>query len=363
MKPLTSKSSDPVVSASASDSMPGSSYFLGVDIGGTKVSAGLVDQLGHILFTTRSSMITGGDAQDGFSAVKRVIDEMLQRRGDITISGIGVSSPGPVDPQTGIVANPCNLPCWRDFPLRSEIERTYGLPAKVDNDANAAGLAEALWGAAAEFDSVFYATIGTGIGTAIVLNRAIFHGPSGAAGEGGHMSIDYRSPDLSCNCGKPGCVEAIASGPGIARRARVLVNSGSSRGKKLLELAGGDVAAITSETVGAAWREGDPMATEILRETADVLAVWFGNLIDLLEPEVVVVGGGLSELISHFFDEISERLPMWCINQRCQEIPMRLARYGPDSGIAGGAALCLQRETQVVTKPDKLRVPELRAGA
>jgi len=316
--------------------------YIGVDIGGTKVSAGIVDQHGKILFSTRSAMIAAGDAQAGFAVVRGVIDEVLQRNGAHPIVALGVSAPGPVDPTTGVVANPANLPCWRDFPLRDELERAYGLPVWADNDANAAGLAEALWGAAAQFNSAFYVTIGTGIGTAIVINKSVYHGPSGAAGEGGHMSIDFRAGETDCNCGKPGCVEAMASGPAIGRRARALIQTHPRRGHVLLGLSGGDASAITSETVGTAWREGDSLATEILHETADVLAVWFGNIIDLLEPEVIVVGGGVGELISHFFDVIEARLPRWCVNQRCRDIPMKLARYGPDSGIAGGAALCLQ---------------------
>jgi glucokinase len=316
------------------------SLYLGVDIGGTKVSAGIVTQKGEILSTTKGPMNTDGTADDGLQAVKTVVDQVLACNGAHPITGIGVSAPGPVDPISGMVSNPVNLPCWRDFPLRSEMERIYHLPVEVDNDANAAGLAEAFWGAGAGFNSVFYASIGTGIGTAIVLNGAVFHGRRGAAGEGGHMSIDFRG-EIYCNCGKPGCIESMAAGPGIARRARMKVASNVKKGRALLNLVNGDVSAINSEAVGRAWRAGDPVASAILLETADALAVWFGNTIDLLDPEVIVVGGGLSELISEFFPEIQARLPKWSISQYANQIPMKLARYGPDSGVAGGAALCL----------------------
>jgi len=337
---LTTRSIETIESAQSKPATE-ESHFLGVDIGGTKVSAGIVNERGEILSSAKGPMNTEGSAGDGLTAVQVVVDEILASNGAQPISGIGVSSPGPVDPISGMVANPCNLPCWRDFPLRSEIERIYHLPVRVDNDANAAGLAEALWGAAAGFGSVFYASIGTGIGTAIVLNQAVFHGPNGAAGEGGHMSIDFRG-EVNCNCGKPGCIESMAAGPGIARRARMKVASNVKKGRALLNLVKGDVSAITSEAVGRGWRAGDPVSTSIMIETADALAVWFGNIIDLLDPEVIVVGGGLSELISHFFPEIQARLPKWCINQQSGVIPMKVARYGPDSGIAGGAALCLK---------------------
>jgi glucokinase len=245
-----------------------------------------------------------------------------------------------------MVANPVNLPCWRDFKLRAEMERIFRLPVWVDNDANAAGLAEAIWGAGIGYDSVFYASIGTGIGTAIVLDQAVYHGPNGAAGEGGHMSIDFRS-DVNCNCGKPGCIESMAAGPGIARRARVKVASNVKKGRALLNLVNGDVSAITSEAVGRGWKAGDAVSTDVLAETADVLAVWLGNIIDLLDPEIVVFGGGLGELISNFFDEIRAQLPKYSINQKCGVIPIRRARYGPNSGIAGGAALCLRGSAHV----------------
>lgn len=155
------------------------------------------------------------------------------------------------------------------------------------------------------------------------------------------MSIDFRG-DVNCNCGKPGCIESIAAGPGIARRARVRVASNVKKGKALLSLAKGDVSAITSEAVGRGWKNGEPISTAILQETASALAVWFGNIIDLLDPEIVVVGGGLGELVSNFFDDIRAQLPKYSINQKCSKIPLKLARYGPDSGIAGGAALCLR---------------------
>ena len=315
-------------------------HYLGVDIGGTKVSAGIVDGCGEILSTAKGPMNTEGSSEDGVRAVKAVVDQVLMGNGAAPIAGIGVSAPGPVNPVSGVVTHPVNLPCWRNFPLRSEMEKIYHLPVQVDNDANAAGLAEALWGAGAGFNGVFYASIGTGIGTAIVLHRSIFHGTTGAAGEAGHMSIDFRG-EVNCNCGKPGCIEAMAAGPGIARRARVKVASNVKKGRALLNLVNGDVSAINSEAVGRGWKAGDPLCRDILIETADALAVWFGNMIDLLDPEVIVVGGGLSELISQFFPDIQTRLSKWSISERAKEIPMKLARYGPDSGIAGGAALCI----------------------
>lgn len=316
--------------------------YLGIDIGGTKVAAGLVNDAGDVLFKTRVPMIAQADAAAGFSAVRSAIEEVRKRNPNAMIAGIGICSPGPLDPISGIVINPPNLPCWRNFPLAEEVKHLYGLPTRVDNDANAAGLAETLWGSARGFRNVFYATIGTGIGTGIVFDGEIYHGRTGAAAEGGHMTIDHRGP--RCGCGKRGCIEALASGPAIANRARAMFAHGFVN-SKIVDLTQGDPAAITTEIVAKAWRAGDQLAAQVLQETVDLLTIWLGNVIDILEPDVIVIGGGLGELFSHWFPQISENLPHWCINQRCAEIPLKLARYSADAGIAGAAALCLSSQS------------------
>jgi glucokinase len=239
-----------------------------------------------------------------------------------------------------MVINPPNLPCWRNFPLSREVEKIYGVKVRVDNDANAAALAEARWGAGRGYRQIFYATVGTGIGTGIVFDDRIYHGRTGAAGEGGHNTIDFRGP--RCGCGKPGCIEAFACGPAIAKRARTKLAEQAARGTVLLELAGGNIEKVTTEMVGRACAAGDPVATETIEETEEFLTIWLGNMIDLLDPDVIIIGGGVSGMLSPFFAEIRNRLPRWCINSRCQEIPLVKARYGADSGIAGGAALCAQ---------------------
>ncbi|MGB7284430.1 MAG: ROK family protein [Candidatus Acidiferrum sp.] len=353
---------------------------LGVDIGGTKVAAGLVDPDGTILFQTRVPMPARGSAAEGFAAVQSAIEAVFAAQPEARshLTGIGICAPGPLDPVKGVILNPPNLPCWRNFPLAAEIQRVFGLSARVDNDGNAAALAEAIWGAGVRYRNVFYATLGTAIGTGIVFYRKIYHGRTGSAAEGGHVTIDYHGP--KCGCGKRGCIEALCSGPAIARRAKErLLNSPPSKsprsesrspesprsesqspdsqssesqtakslrakpgepGGKILALAGGNPDAVNAEIVAEAYRQGDPLAAAVLRETADLLAVWAGNVIDLLEPDVFLFGGGLSQLMSGFFPRIREQLPNWCVNQRSAEIPLLLAKYGSDAGIAGAAALC-----------------------
>jgi|SRR5580700_59240 glucokinase len=315
-------------------------YFIGVDVGGTKVAAGLVNSAGVITHQTRVPMVAT-DAAAGLRAVIAAIDTVraaadLDQELAGVISGIGICAPGPLDPRTGVVVNPPNLPGWRNFPLSAEITKAYHLPVRVDNDGNAAALAEALWGAGRGYRNIFYATIGTGIGTGIVFDGRIYHGRTGAAAEGGHVTIDYRGP--RCKCGKLGCIEILASGTAIARRASEKIAAGSR--SAILDEAGGQLEKITGEMVGRAYLAGDPLAKELLEETAMFLTVWLGTIVDLLEPDVMIVGGGVAAMLQPFFGEIHDQLPKWCVNSHSQEIPLVSAHYGADAGIAGGAALC-----------------------
>jgi glucokinase len=312
---------------------------IGVDVGGTKVAAGLVDSTGAILRKARVPMVATADAATGFAAVKGAVEALLAEAPEArpVIKGIGICSPGPLDPRSGVVLNPPNVPCWRNFPLGAETERAFGVPVRVDNDANAAGLAEALWGAAAGYANVFYATLGTGIGTGLVFDRKIYWGRHGSAGEGGHTTIDYKGP--RCGCGKRGCIEILCSGPAIALRARAKM-AAANPATKMLDLAGGVVERVKAEDVGAAYRAGDALAAEVLEETADLLTVWLGNVVDWFDPDIMVIGGGVAELMSSFFPRMKKNLPGWTINPRTSEIPLELARYSADAGIAGAAALC-----------------------
>lgn len=315
-------------------------YVIGVDVGGTKVAAGFVSRLGEIGAVTRVPMVSDAQALDGLNAVTGAIDQLfaLAKKNSRQIRAIGICAPGPLDPHTGIIINPPNVPCWRNYPLAAEISRRYLLPVKIENDANAAALAEVLWGAGKGYAKVFYASMGTGVGTGLILDGHIYSGRTGAAPEGGHVSIDYRGP--LCTCGKRGCIEIFVSGPAIARRAQAKLEAANLRHSPILDLADGKIAGVTCEVVSQANAAGDAIAKDTLLETVELLSVWFGNIIDLLEPDVIIVGGGVAAVLQPFFPNIKERLPQWCINSRCQEIPLVPAHFGANSGIAGGAALC-----------------------
>ncbi len=315
---------------------------IGVDVGGTKVAAGAVNGKGEIFQQARMPMVSNGGPEAGLAAVTAAIGAVSANVASAGatqgwLRGIGICAPGPLEPKRGIVLNPPNLPCWRNFPLADEVSQTYNVPVRVDNDANAAALAEALWGAGRGYRHVFYATIGTGIGSGIVLDGQIYGGRTGAAGEGGHVSIDYHGP--RCACGKPGCIEVFAAGPAIAKRARAKLEARKNHGSSLPEMAGGSISAVTTEIVGQACAAGDPVAQETLRETVELLALWLSNMVDLLEPDVVIIGGGVSAILKPFFEQMQSLTAGFCVNPRAHEIPLVRAFYGTEAGIAGGAAL------------------------
>jgi glucokinase len=209
---------------------------IGVDIGGTKVAAGLVNVEGEILARNKTPMLTTGEPSNGLAAVSTAIRGLFaDASSQNQIAAIGICAPGPLNPQTGVIINPPNLTIWHNYPLAGEMRRLYQVPVRVDNDANAAALAEAKWGAGRGYRNFFYASVGTGIGTGIILDGRIFHGKTGAAAEGGHLGIDRNGP--VCNCGKRGCIETLAAGPAIARRARQKL--GQNRSSVLWEMAGG----------------------------------------------------------------------------------------------------------------------------
>ncbi len=312
---------------------------LGVDIGGTKAAAGLVNASGEILFTARRRMVVNKTAEDGLRAVTDAIEVVLSSRRARPVSAIGISVPGWVDSQRGVLLSATNLPCWCNYPLAEKIQQCYKLPTRLANDANVAALAEAVWGAGVGYRNVFYVSLGTGIGTGLVLQDRLYYGRTGAAGEGGHMSIDLHGPQ--CACGKRGCIEMYASGSAIGAHARQLVAQNPH--SRILELAEGKAAAVTSEIVGKAALDGDALANEILREAADYLAIWLGNVIDLLEPEVIVIGGGLGELMGSFFNYIRDRLETSAISPSRRQIPILSALYGTESSLVGSAALGLPR--------------------
>ncbi len=313
--------------------------IIGIDIGGTKVAGGLVSRKGQLV----SSRIVPTRADRGFDAsfgqIVRLVERLIRRGGGSEkIAGIGLCAPGPLNPRTGLVIEAPNMPGWRNIRLARLVEDRFGLPAKVENDANAAGLAEALFGAAVGYRHVFYVTVSTGIGTGIIIDRKIYHGKNGVAGEGGHVTIDYQSP-YRCGCGSLGCIEALAAGPAMARRARIRLEQEHTAPSLLRDL---DASRIDPKLIETAARAGDAIARSILDETGFYLGVWLAGMITLLDPEVIVMGGGVARIGKPLFDRIRQTIPQYSINRRfATKTPLVRAKLEKNVGVYGAASLFL----------------------
>ncbi len=285
---------------------------LGVDIGGTKIAVGIVNDAAEVANATTIPTRAGEGFDVSIGQVYKAIGDCLRQ----DVRAIGICAPGPLNPKTGVVINPPNLPGWRNVPLAKLVGDRFGLPCRVENDANAAGLAEAHFGAARGYSSVFYVTLSTGIGAGIILDGKIYHGKNGAAAEGGHVSIDWKS-DVICNCGTPGCIEALASGTAIARRGR------------------------TPEQVAEGVARGDAGSVRILDEVATMLGAWLGSVISLLDPDIIVIGGGVSRIGEPLFSRLRKITPSRTINQFAAGTPIVPAQLAGEVGIIGAAAVVL----------------------
>jgi len=276
-------------------------FVLGVDIGGTNLVVGSVAEDGSTVLAAASEPThaeSGAtDVVDRLVALaERAIVATRREAPGAEILGVGVGAPGPLDTKRGIVLLTPNLG-WVNMPLREIIHDRLGLPAALDNDANCAVLGEWWVGAARGARHAIGITIGTGIGGGLVLDGRLYHGASDVAGEIGHTTIDTEG--RRCKCGNYGCLEAYASGPNIAIRAIEEIEAGAV--SRLPGYVGGDLKQITAQTVYLAAQEGDELALEVVNDTAKFLGVGIGNLLNVFNPEVVVVCGGVTLAGDHLF--------------------------------------------------------------
>ncbi len=315
---------------------------VGIDIGGTKVAGGLVTARGRLAGSMAVPTLAGKGFKTSLGQVMGLIESLVARAGGREhLRGIGICAPGPLNPKSGEILCPPNLPGWRDVPLARLVSERFGLPALVENDANAAGLAEVLIGAASGYHDIFYVTVSTGIGTGIIIDRKIYHGKNGVAGEGGHVVVDCNSPYV-CGCGTRGCIEAVASGPGMARRARVRLEQDRPATSLLSDLTGGDLGSITPKMIAAAARRGDPVARAVLDETGFYRGVWLGGMVSLLDPEAIVIGDGVSRIGKPLFDKIRETIPRYTINRDfVPTLPIVQAKLQQNVGVFGAESLFL----------------------
>jgi glucokinase len=277
--------------------------IVGIDLGGTSIVVGTVAEDGSALYGHASRPTPVHLGPDGVVAcMVELIDESLAATRAalggtaLDVAGVGIGAPGPLDTARGVVVLTPNLG-WRDVPLRDKIAHATGLPAALDNDANCATLGEWWRGAARGARYVAGLTIGTGIGGGIVQDGRVYHGISDVAAEFGHMTIDLTG--RRCKCGNYGCLEAYASGPAIAARAIEEIEAGTA--SSIPEYVDGDLSRVTAQVVYEASTDGDPLALEVVRDTARFLGAGIANLVNMLNPEIVVITGGVTRAGERLF--------------------------------------------------------------
>ncbi len=315
-------------------------WIVGVDIGGTNIVVGLVPLEGGELLALRNEPTLAAEgAAAVVERVARMVDEAIAETLAATggaredVAGVGIGSPGPLDRASGVVLNTPNLG-WTDFPLRDLVSEAVHLPATLDNDANCATYGEWWQGAGRDVDHLVGITLGTGIGGGIVLNGEIVHGASDAAGEIGHMTIEFTG--RKCKCGNYGCLEAYCSGPNIAARAREGLDPGSP--SLLLDLVEGRPELITAATVYEAVILGDAWANEVMAETAKILGAGVANVINILNPQAVVIAGGVTRAGEHLFTPLHAEIRRRAFKSAyaaCRIVPAALPETAGVVGAAG----------------------------
>ena len=315
-------------------------YILGVDLGGTNIVVGAATADGSRQFGVRTEPTRGNEGADAVVArmvrmletvMKETMAETGATRTDFT--GVGIGAPGPLDREKGLVIVTPNLG-WRNFPLRDRISDGIGLPAALDNDANCATFGEWWLGAARGGRNVVGVTIGTGIGGGLILNGQLYHGASDVAGEIGHTTID--STGRLCGCGNYGCLEAYASGPAIAQRARELL--AGDEPSSLSSKVDGKLEQITARIVYDAAKEGDFLARLVVRDTARFLGAGIANLLNIFNPDVVVLAGGVTMAGDTLFEPLRAEVRRRAFRpavDACRIVPGTL---GDSAGVLGAIA-------------------------
>lgn len=313
---------------------------IGVDLGGTNIRAGIVDKDGRVLKKIEGST----SVQNGRDVViDRLVDSIKElkdeaKRNSIVVSVIGLGASGIISAKKGVIVLSPNLPNWIDVPLRDIVMKRTGIPVVLENDANAYAFGEKWRGAGKDFQDFFLITLGTGVGGGIILGGEIFHGADGMAGEIGHMTVNPEGP--SCGCGNNGCLEVYASAKGIIERTIKSIEAGGET--RLKEITEGNFYKITSEMVYQAAKEGDSLARDVIREMGRYLGIGMATLINLFNPEAIIIGGGVKDAWDLFIEPAKRE-----IERRAFSIPSERVRIIQstldDGGILGAAGVAFKK--------------------
>ncbi|MBA4084178.1 ROK family protein [Janibacter terrae] len=311
-----------------------STTAIGIDIGGTKIAGALVGPDG--LVTHRVRVATPDDTAAIVDVTAELV-ETLSAAADGEVAGTGVACAGLVDGRTGKVWYAPNLP-WRDLDLGQEVGRRVGRAVLVENDASAAAWGEYRYGAGRDCDDMVLATVGTGVGGGCIIGDRLLRGAFGIGGEIGHVTLDPRGP--RCGCGNDGCLEAFASGTALERRAREVLASGVPQAAALRERCRGDVEALTGQDVTELAQQGDPACVELLAELGTHLGHGLASVCAVLDPSLVVVGGGVADAGDLLLRPTAEAVASRLVGRGHRPSPRVVpATLGNDAGLVGAATL------------------------
>ena len=315
------------------------SYILGIDLGGTKVMAGVLDGEGKILSRARDKTRAWRGDEAVFQTVAQTARRAIESAGvdSSQVAAVGIGAPGPLDPDTGYIIESSNMN-FKNFPMGPRLSEEFGCPVTVDNDVNAGTYGELKAGAARGARDVLGLFVGTGIGGGLIINGSLYHGFSKNAGEVGHIIIEAGSGSPRCGCGNRGCLEALASRTAMTRDIRKAVRRGKKTAvSKLLKketdvLSGGDLK--------KAYDAGDELVTRIVNRAAKLIGVGVGSLVNVLAPEIVVLGGGVVEAMGDdFIERISRSTRNVAVDFAMKDLKIARAELGDDAGVIGAAML------------------------
>ena len=311
-------------------------YRIGVDVGGTNVKIALVDLDGKIAFSntvpTRAEM--GYEA--GVNNIKQAIKDLMQESNQTnkTVEAIGFGLPGQIDYKEGIVKNLPNIPGWVDIPLAKMIEDEFSIPTRLDNDVRCADLGELNFGAGKVCENLICITVGTGIGSGIILNGKLVRGAANAAGEIGHIKMEMNGGPL-CGCGDYGCFEAYASGPAIVTMAKEYISGGKSA--KYKEMAADGI--ITPYIVAQAALQGDTVSIQIFKQMGKIIGTGLASVVNLLNPEKIIIGGGVADAGDLLLEPIRKTILDRAMPIQAKSVKVVPAQLANAAGVIGASLL------------------------
>jgi len=312
--------------------------FAGIDVGGTNIKFGLFHPDGKIIYKEQRPTMANKGATPLMHLITNIAERLIMHASEdeLEVPWLGVGTPGAIDIKTGQVLGPTpNIAGWEGMEVGENLRNRLNMSVWVDNDVNAMALAELKYGAAVGANSAVCVTVGTGIGGAVIIDGKVVRGHTHSAGELGHMTINFDAPQ--CKCGKKGCVEAYCSTSAIITRAKKKLEKDLT--PVFQELLAGDLQKLNIKTIVAAAKEDDYVAKEVLEETAEFLAIGLGNIANLLNPQIMIIGGGIAEGSPEFISYVSAAVRKHAFPSAVKELKVTKASLGNDAGFIGAGLL------------------------